>query len=83
MTQAETPMWVTYGADIFFLALFLIVFFFMKPSPDSEKEGTLEEGEEPNPLEKVLVTENTIETTEESDSSQKAEKDDFEEKNKQ
>ncbi len=62
MTEVETPLWVTYGADIFFLVLFLVVFFFMKPAPDSETEASSDGSEEPNPLEKILVTENSSDT---------------------
>ncbi|MEW6709698.1 MAG: hypothetical protein AB1403_07730 [Candidatus Riflebacteria bacterium] len=55
MNQAETPVWVKYVGDLIFLIAFLVVLLFFKPSPEIEEND--ENEEEPNPLEKILVTE--------------------------
>ncbi|MBU1108826.1 MAG: hypothetical protein KKB51_19270 [Candidatus Riflebacteria bacterium] len=57
MNGVETPIWAKYAGDLFFLALFLIFFFFFKPTAQSEDEWDSEE-EAPNPLEQILMTEN-------------------------
>lgn len=56
MDEVNTPVWIKYAGDIFFLILFLVVFFFFKPQSDSDDETTedMDSSEEPNPLEKVL-----------------------------
>ncbi|MGM0598842.1 MAG: hypothetical protein ACQETH_03385 [Candidatus Rifleibacteriota bacterium] len=57
MNEVATPEWVHYVGDGIFLLLFLVVLFFFKADPESlEPEN---EAEQPNPLEKVLVTETT------------------------
>lgn len=62
MNEIENPAWLKYAVDIFFLLVFLIVFFFVKPV---EKESTDEDAfEEPNELEKMLKTDNEIESSE-------------------
>lgn len=54
MNEVATPEWVHYIGDVMFLLLFLVVLFFFKAEPeDLEQEN---EEEQPNPLEKVLVT---------------------------
>ncbi|MFZ5950584.1 MAG: hypothetical protein ACOYXC_07755 [Candidatus Rifleibacteriota bacterium] len=54
MNQAETPVWVKYVGDLIFLIAFLVVLLFFKPSPEPEEFD--ENEEEPNPLEKMLVS---------------------------
>ena len=60
MSGIETSAWVKYAGDLFFLILFLVFLFFVKPLPqtedewDDDSEGITKEG--PNPLEKILVT---------------------------
>lgn len=60
MNDFEAPTWVKYAGDLFFLALFLVFLFFVKPAEQSEDEwDDNEDGAdaEPNPLEKMLVSE--------------------------
>jgi len=63
MSAIETPAWVKYAGDLFFLLLFLVVFFFLKPtSPAADEwDDNSENGPEeaPNPLEKMLVSEDS------------------------
>lgn len=54
MNEAEVPAWVKYAGDIFFLIIFLVVLFFFKAEPVVEVDT---DEDEPNPLEKMLVTE--------------------------
>ncbi|PKL49764.1 MAG: hypothetical protein CVV42_05360 [Candidatus Riflebacteria bacterium HGW-Riflebacteria-2] len=60
MNGIETPAWVKYAGDLFFLVLFLVFLFFFKPSPpaDDEWEEDIENSPEeaPNPLEKMLIS---------------------------
>jgi len=60
----ESPLWVRYAGDIFFLLVFLVVLLFFKPDP-SEEDGSEDDDEGPNPLEAMLMTENHSEDTEE------------------
>ncbi|PKL45723.1 MAG: hypothetical protein CVV41_01605 [Candidatus Riflebacteria bacterium HGW-Riflebacteria-1] len=61
MTGLETPTWVKYAGDLFFLVLFLVFFFFFKPNSQTEDEWDQEaeagDEEGPNPLEQMLVSE--------------------------
>ena len=61
MNDFEAPTWVKYAGDLFFLALFLVFLFFVKPAEQSEDEWDDNEEDgteaEPNPLEKMLVSE--------------------------
>jgi hypothetical protein len=72
MSGIETPVWVKYAGDLFFLILFLVFLFFVKPAPQNEDEWDDDSegitGEVPNPLEKMLVTDDdaTV-TSDESD----------------
>ncbi len=56
MSGIEAPVWVKYAGDIFFLILFLVVFFFIKPEQKTDQDETTD-SEAPNPLEAMLVTE--------------------------
>ncbi len=53
MTESESPFWVKYAVDFGLLIAFLFILFFVKPVQQDEIEGD----PEPNPLEKILVTE--------------------------
>ncbi len=69
MNQAETPVWVKYVGDLIFLIAFLVVLLFFKPSPEPEEID--ENEEEPNPLEKMLVSDdNSADEKAEPDDSQ-------------
>jgi len=61
MSDFEAPTWVKYAGDLFFLALFLVFLFFVKPAEQIQDEWDDEieadTVEEPNPLEKMLVSE--------------------------
>ena len=63
MNGIESPAWVKYAGDLFFLILFLVFFFFFKPNTrpadewDEGADGS--EEEQPNPLEQILVSEDT------------------------
>ncbi len=56
MSEIEAPIWVKYAGDIFFLILFLVIFFFIKPDQTTELHDN-NDSEAPNPLEAMLVTE--------------------------
>ena len=60
MSGIETPVWVKYAGDLFFLILFLVFLFFFKPSPHGQDEwddeSTDPEEDAPNPLEKMLIS---------------------------
>lgn len=58
MNETEAPVWVRYAGDIFFLILFLVVFFFIKPDQNSDQDETAD-SEAPNPLEAMLITEDS------------------------
>ncbi len=59
MSETEAPVWVKYAGDIFFLILFLVIFFFIKPEQKVDHDESSDtESEAPNPLEAMLVTEN-------------------------
>ncbi len=64
MNGMESPAWVKYAGDLFFLALFLVFLFFFKPSAQSEDEWDDESADapenSPNPLEKMLVSDDDI-----------------------
>jgi len=69
VNQAETPVWVKYVGDLIFLIAFLVVLLFFKPSPEPEEID--ENEEEPNPLEKMLVSDdNSADEKAEPDDSQ-------------
>jgi hypothetical protein len=51
------PIWVKYAGDIFFLVIFLVILFFFKPDPADAFSETDDESEQPNPLERMLVSE--------------------------
>ncbi|MDD3146682.1 MAG: hypothetical protein PHD82_05225 [Candidatus Riflebacteria bacterium] len=53
MNEIETPVWVKYAGDIFYLLVFLVILFFVKPDKDSESN---ELSESPNPLEVMLLS---------------------------
>lgn len=54
MSEIENPVWLKYAGDIFFLVVFLVIFFFVKPIEEKhDEENSLEE---PNELEKMLKT---------------------------
>ena len=56
LSETEAPVWVKYAGDIFFLLLFLVFFFFIKPDQKTDHdEGN--DSEAPNPLEAMLITE--------------------------
>lgn len=58
MSETEAPVWVKYAGDIFFLILFLVIFFFIKPDQKIDHDESSDTGPEaPNPLEAMLVTE--------------------------
>lgn len=59
MTE-QTIVWTDYIADIFLVLLFLFVLLFFKPS-EQEKSDLDDEQEKPNPLEQMLVTEQSDE----------------------
>ena len=61
----EVPESFSYMMDGVFIILFLIVFFFMKPDKNLEKE--LPEEEKPNPLEQVLRTDSENEDIKEEE----------------
>lgn len=62
MTEVTSPTWVKYAGDLFFLIVFLVVMFCFKSEPIVEKyEEDIPESELPNPLEEILVTEQTEE----------------------
>jgi len=60
MSGIETPVWVKCAGDLFFLILFLVFLFFVKPAPHGEDEwddeSTGSEEDAPNPLEKMLIS---------------------------
>ncbi|OGK12211.1 MAG: hypothetical protein A2W80_16525 [Candidatus Riflebacteria bacterium GWC2_50_8] len=64
MNGIESPAWAKYAGDLFFLILFLVFFFFFKPNTrpaDEWDEGADDsEEEQPNPLEQILVSEDTL-----------------------
>ncbi len=53
MNEIETPIWIKYAGDLFFLICFLVVFFLVKPQPLITED---DEADQPNPLEKILKT---------------------------
>ena len=75
MTE-QSPAWLEYAGDAFFVILFLIVFFFFKPNENAEiQDDEFNEDEEPNELEKILVTEtNKEEKSEENITEKKPDK---------
>lgn len=56
MSETEAPVWIRYAGDIFFLILFLVVFFFIKPDQKTDHDES-DASETPNPLEAMLITE--------------------------
>jgi len=67
LSGIEAPVWVKYAGDIFFLILFLVVFFFIKPEQKTDQDETTDL-EAPNPLEAMLVTEENADEEGVSDS---------------
>jgi len=67
LSGIEAPVWVKYAGDIFFLILFLVVFFFIKPEQKTDQDETTDL-EAPNPLEAMLVTEENTDEEGVSDS---------------
>ena len=55
--ENEIPTWISYSIDIFLLLIFFAILFFVKPEPI---ESDIDQPE-PNPLEKMLVTEQDTE----------------------
>jgi hypothetical protein len=58
MNDPEIPAWIKYAGDLFFLAVFLVFFFFFKPqNPEIRGEEDHENDEDrPNPLEAMLTS---------------------------
>ena len=68
--ENEAPLWVTYGVDALLLLVFLFILLFIKPAPPAKED---EDDQAPNPLEKMLVTDDEAETI--SDENQSEESD--------
>lgn len=67
MTEVEMPIWIKYAGDIFFLVIFLVILFFFKPDPADALSEAENENEQPNPLERMLVSEENHNSEEEID----------------
>ncbi len=64
LNEIETPVWVKYAGDIFYLLVFLVILFFVKPEKDTENSLEDDQSESPNPLETMLVSEENPENIE-------------------
>jgi hypothetical protein len=56
LTETVVPTWVKYAGDIFFLVFFLVVLFCFKADPTVETPDQSDDTDQPNPLEKMLVS---------------------------
>jgi len=66
LSEVENPVWLKYAGDIFFLIVFLVIFFFVKPVEEKSDQDNV--SEEPNELEKILRTDSDEEQSDPEDS---------------